>query len=146
MAFRIRDLLPHTVSGIWTLSMSNRGPGAFALFAGPLAWFVEITIGYGLATEPCFRVDQRLSAPAPNWAWTHGALFSLAGLCLLVALWGLLSSWAALRRESGTLHSTTAAGTRSRFASLWGVAFGGGFFVAALLTGAGLILLPRCGG
>jgi hypothetical protein len=128
------------------MSISNRAPGAFALFAGPLAWFVELNVGYVLATEPCFPTYQRLLVPAPQWAWTHSALFSLAGLCLLIVLWGLLSSWSALRHQPGRLHSTTAAANRSEFAALWGVAFGGGFFVATLLTGVGLILLPRCGG
>jgi hypothetical protein len=122
------------------------GPGALALFAGPLAWFAELNLGYALATEPCFATDQRLAAPAPNWAWTHAGLFGLAGLCLVVALWSFLICWAALRRESGTADSITAAGNRCRFAALWGVAFGGGFFVATLLTGVGLVLLPRCGG
>lgn len=112
-------------------------PGPLVLFAGPVAWFAQLNIGYFLATEPCFAADQRLLAPAPQWAWTHGALFGLAGLCLLIALWSLLSSWSALRRHSGN---------RRGFAALWGVAFGGGFFVATLLTGVGLILLPRCGG
>jgi hypothetical protein len=113
------------------------GLGPFALFAGPLAWFAELNIGYVLATEPCFPTDQRLPAPAPDWAWTHAGLFGLAALCLVVALCGLLISSAALRRESGDRH---------RFAAVWGVAFGGGFFVATLLTGVGLVLLPRCGG
>jgi hypothetical protein len=128
------------------MSTRTHVPGALALFAGPLAWFAELNIGYVLATHPCFPTDQRLIVPALQWDWTHPALFSVAGVCLLIALWGLLSSWAASRRESGTLHSTTAAGSRSRFAALWGVAFGAGFFVATLLTGVGLILLPRCGG
>lgn len=113
------------------------GPGPLALFAGPLAWFAELNIGYVLATQPCFATDQRLSAPAPDAAWTHAGLFGLASLCLVVALWSLLVSWAALRRGSGDRH---------RFAAVWGVAFGGGFFVATLLTGVGLVLLPRCGG
>jgi hypothetical protein len=114
------------------------GTGAIVLFAAPLAWFAELNVGYVLATEPCFPADERLSAPAPHWAWTHAGLFGLAGICLLVALWGFLVSYAALRREPGE--------SRNRFAALWGVAFGGGFFVATLLTAVGLILLPRCGG
>lgn len=112
--------------------------GAIVLFAGPVAWFAELNIGYVLATEPCFPTDQRLAVPAPAWAWTHAGLFGLAALCLLAALSGFLISCAALRRET--------AEDRNHFAALWGVAFGGGFFVATLLTAVGLILLPRCGG
>ena len=122
------------------------GPGAMAICAGPVAWYVELNIGYVLATEPCFPTDHRLVVPLPQWAWTHTGLFGLAGLCLLIALWGFIVSMSALRRHSAAGHSVTAAGTRARFAALWGAAFGGGFFVATLLTGVGLVLLPRCGG
>jgi uncharacterized membrane protein len=117
-----------------------------AIFAGPLAWFVELSVGYALATEPCFPTDHRLGVPLPQWAWTHTGLFCLAGACLLIALWAFIVSLSALRRHSDAGHSVTAAGTRARFAALWGAALGGGFFVATLLTGVGLILLPRCGG
>jgi hypothetical protein len=121
-------------------------PRGFVIFAGPLAWFAELNIGYALATQPCFRADQRLSVPDIRWAWSHAGLLALAALCMLIALWAFLSSMAALRQQSGSLHSTTAAGSRPQFAALWGVALGGGFFVATLLTGVGLAVLPRCGG
>ena len=111
-------------------------PKGLVIFAGPLAWFAELNIGYALATQPCFRADQRSNA----------GLLALAALCMLIALWAFLSSMAALRQQSGSLHSTTAAGSRPQFAALWGVALGGGFFVATLLTGVGLVVLPRCGG
>jgi hypothetical protein len=120
--------------------------GAIKLFAGPAAWYLELNIGYALATAPCFRTDHRLAVPLPQWAWTQSGLFALAALCLLIALWSFLVSVSDLRRHSGAGHSVTAAGTRERFAALWGAAFGGGFFVATLLTGVGLIVLPRCGG
>ncbi|HEY6454548.1 MAG TPA: hypothetical protein VIY90_04625 [Steroidobacteraceae bacterium] len=121
-----------------TPTHSVSGPGAIALFAGPVAWFVELNIGYVLATEPCFPTDHRLIVPLPQWAWTHTGLFCLAALCLLIALWAFIVSMAALRRH--------VVGTRARFAALWGAALGGGFFVATLLTCVGLIVLPRCGG
>lgn len=127
-------------------SQPYHGPGAVALFAAPFAWFVELTVGYLLATAPCFPTDQRLTVPASQWLWTQNALFVLAVVCILIALWAFVRSLRALRGPGNTLHSVTAAGSRSRFAALWGAAFGGGFFVATLLTGVGLILLPRCGG
>jgi hypothetical protein len=121
-------------------------PRGFVIFAGPLAWFAELNMGYALATQPCFRADQRLAVPDIRWAWSHAGLLALAALCMLIALWAFLSAVAALRQQSGSLHSTTAAGSRPQFAALWGVALGGGFFVATLLTGVGLAVLPRCGG
>ncbi|HEY4338626.1 MAG TPA: hypothetical protein VGM97_01655 [Steroidobacteraceae bacterium] len=120
--------------------------GPIKLFAGPLAWFVEINIGYMLATEPCFPTDHRLVAPLPRWAWTQTGLYCLALLCLLVALWAFIASMSALRQHAAGGQALAAADTRERFAALWGAAFGGGFFVATLLTCVGLIVLPRCGG
>jgi uncharacterized membrane protein len=120
--------------------------GAIKLFAGPVAWYMELNVGYALATEPCFPTDHRLVAPLAQWAWTQTGLFALAAVCLLIAAWSFLLSVSDLRRHSGAGHSVAAAGTRQRFAALWGTVFGGGFFVATLLTGVGLILLPRCGG
>lgn len=128
------------------LGDQRSGPGALVLFAAPLAWFAQLSIGYVLATEPCFPTDRRLLAPAPRWAWTHAGLFAIAALCTLIALWAFACSLAALRRQSGAAAGLSAAGSRNRFATLWGVAFGGGFLVATLITGVGLMLLPRCGG
>lgn len=121
-------------------------PRGFVIFAGPVAWFAELNIGYALATGPCFPTDQRLVMPDMRWAWTHTGLLGLAGVCMVIALLAFLNSLGALRQQSSSLHSTTVAGSRPQFAALWGVALGGGFFVATLLTGVGLVVLPRCGG
>ncbi len=126
--------------------MNVPAPRGLVIFAAPLAWFAELNIGYALASGPCFHVEQRLSVPDPRWGWTHGGLLGLAVLCVLIALWAFVSSLSTLRQQSGSFHSTTAASSRPRFAALWGVVLGGGFFVATLLTGVGLVVLPRCGG
>jgi hypothetical protein len=104
--------------------MTTPGPRALVIFAGPLAWFAEMSIGYVLATEPCFPTDRRLAVPAAGWAWTHTGL----------------------RQQPQSQYSAAVAGSRPRFAALWGAALGGGFLVATLLTGVGLVVLPRCGG
>jgi hypothetical protein len=121
-------------------------PSGLVIFAGPLAWFAELNIGYSLAAAPCFHAEQRLPLPDMGWAWTHGGLLGLAALCLLIALWAFLNAMSTLRQQSRSVHSATAAGSRSQFAALWGAVLGGGFFVATLLTGVGLVVLPRCGG
>lgn len=125
-------------------SRRRSGPGALVLFAGPCAWFAELNLGYLMATEPCFPTDHRLIVPDEQWAWTHVALIVLAIVCLLVALGGFVASMRALPGRSA--HARTAPGGRPEFAAFWGVAFGGGFFVATLLSFVGLIVLPRCGG
>jgi uncharacterized membrane protein len=127
------------------VSQSRAAPGALVLCAGPVAWFIELNLGYALAAGPCFSNDHRLTSPAAQWAWTHTGLLCLAALCMLVTLWSFGVSLAVLRQHSSAADAATAA-SRRHFAALWGAAFGGGFFVATLLTFVGLILLPRCGG
>lgn len=126
--------------------MDKRNPGAMVLFAAPVAWLIETGVGYCLATEPCFPADLRLTAPEAQWAWTHGALYGLAVLALLAALYGLSASTSAFRQHAAAAGSLATAGHRLKFSALWGIAFSGGFGVATLLTGVGLFLLPRCGG
>ena len=124
--------------------MRTHTPGATVLFAAPAAWLIEVSVGYLLATEPCFPAEQRLPAPAAQWAWTPAALHALALLALLVALYSFVVSLRAFRAQAASGAGTRQ--SRLRFASLWGIAFSSGFGVATLLTGAGLFLLPRCGG
>lgn len=126
--------------------MSKRSPGAMILFAAPAAWLIEIGVGYALASERCFAGDRRLPFPSANWAWTQGALYALAILAALVALYAFLVSLRAFRQYIGAAASPAPVGSRIEFAALWGVAFSGGFGVATLLTGVGLLLLPQCGG
>lgn len=116
------------------------------LFAAPTAWLIEISVGYALATQPCFPEDRRLALPHPHWAWTQGALYALAVLALLVALYGFTASLSAFRQQADAAGSLGTAESRLKFSALWGIAFSGGFGVATLLTGVGLFLLPRCGG
>jgi hypothetical protein len=125
--------------------MRNHGPGAIVLFAAPVAWLIETSAGYALATEPCFPAERRLVAPYAPWAWTHAALYGLAVLALLIALGAFSISLRAFREHAGRAV-TGRTGSQIKFAALWGIAFSAGFGVATLLTGAGLFLLPRCGG
>lgn len=114
----------------------------FGLLGGPLAWFVQLLAGFTLANAPCFPHDQRLAAPGAHWAWTHGGILVMLLLCVVVALVALRVSWVDLRSSSEGAR----AGSRTRFIAMWGVALGGGFCVATLLTGVGIVLLPRCAG
>jgi hypothetical protein len=128
------------------MAMKPHQPGAFVLFAGPVAWFIELSVGYALASGPCFPGDRRLPQPAAQWSWTQPALYVLAVAAVLIAAYAFSVSLGVLRQQAASAHQVAAAGDRLKFSALWGATLGGGFCVATLLTGVGLILLPRCGG
>lgn len=122
-----------------------------ALFAGPLAWFVQLCAGYALASEACYPgAERRLTLPA-QLGWTRAAIAVLMIAACLVALLALASSLRSYRRSSGELRHGTAQAARSGadrtcFLALWGIIFGAGSAVGSLLTFLAYFVLPRCAG
>ncbi len=123
----------------------------FALFGGPVAWFVQLCGGYALATQPCFVDGVRAIAPAANRNWTWPAMIVLMVAAVLVSLLALLVSWRAFQRTREEVHGDeqhlmeTGAG-RTRFLALWGIVLGSGFAIANAFTAVGFMTLPRCAG
>lgn len=112
--------------------------------AGPLSWFVQLTVGYALLTGTCYASDQRLSAPGIHLSWTRAAAGLLMMICVVVALVAFYMAWRALpAQHEGAMHVSE---HRARFAAIWSAALSAGFCVATLCTAVGLVLLPRCGG
>ncbi len=122
----------------------------FAVFAGPLAWFVQLTAGFALAAQPCFSsIDP--SAAAREAAWTRAAMIGLVAAGGLVALAAAYVSWRAYKRtadESGgdQRHLMEVGTGRTRFLALWGVILGAGAALAISFTAVAILVLPRCGG
>jgi hypothetical protein len=130
---------------------TSAGQMAFAIAAGPLAWFILVCAGEGLASEPCFPGGHRYPAPLVGLQWTWPALIALLILCGLVAFAAFALSWRmyrATRSEEGGRHSglLDEGVGRTRFMALWGMLFSGGFFIATLFSLASYIALPRCAG
>jgi hypothetical protein len=122
----------------------------FALFGGPIAWFLHLCAGYALASEPCWRASDRVmhSPLALQWAWVGLVAATIAAV--LVALGAMALSWRVHRqaREAAVradIDIDPAVG-RAAFLSLWGVLLGGGSAVAAALTAIALHTLPGCAG
>jgi hypothetical protein len=130
-----------------TLASHPRPPAGwvFALVAGPLAWFVQLNIGYALTTGPCFAVDQRLAMPVAGLAWTRTGADVLVLVCAVAAMAAFAVSWRVLR-VCRQRHDGPEAGHLCRFIATWGTTLSAGFGVATLFTAVGLLLLPRCGG
>jgi hypothetical protein len=123
----------------------------FALFGGPIAWFVQLCGGYALASEPCFRAGQRTLAPAAGLYWTWPGMIGLMLAAISIALLSLLVSWRAFRRTRDEAlgdprHLMESGAGRTRFLALWGMALGTGFALTAAFTAVAFMTLPRCAG
>jgi len=133
-------------------SPDSRVPGVARLFAGmvlaPLAWALEVLIGYSLAAHACYPTDVALAAP--TWSNLRAVVEGVS-----IALWLLLfvgaaiawSNWKATRPQSNVEpHRIVQSGDgRPRFMALCGVVVSGLFAVVLLFTSVGILWVPSCG-
>lgn len=122
-----------------------RGPVSFAALAfglagGPLAWAIEVNVGYGLASWPCFPGERRMQLPLYGYGWSWPALVAILFAAAFVALVALWVSWRNFQQARAEPTGP------ARFLALWGVVFSGGFALASLATGVAYLTIPRCGG
>jgi hypothetical protein len=123
----------------------------FGLLGGPLAWFVQLCAGYGLASWSCFPKDQRGIAPLAGASWSWSVMVSLLTASVVIAVASLFaarSNFARTRQEGAGdhVHLMEVGVGRTRFIALWGMLLGGGFAVATLLDAVAFLVLPRCAG
>jgi hypothetical protein len=121
----------------------------FAVFGGPLAWFLQLNADFALASNPCFINNERSIVPhlSPDWTWR--AMIVIAVAALAVALAATLVAWRAYRltkEESSGDHDLMEIGAgRTRFLALWGTCLGAGSALIIMTTLA-FFALPRCAG
>jgi hypothetical protein len=122
----------------------------FALFGGPLAWFLQLIAGFAFASNPCFSNGERDVVPHLSADSTSAAMIALMIIACAVALLATLISW---RRYSRTAEQNTdlppvveLGSRRTRFLSLWGIFLGGGSVIVTALTAVAFFVLPRCAG
>jgi len=130
----------------------TRAPGVVKLFAGmvvaPLAWALEMLVGYTLAAHACYPADTALAAPT----WTNLRAI-VEGVS--IALWLLLfvgvaiawSNWKATRLQPGVdpRRMGQPGDGRPRFMALCGVIVSGLFAIVLLFTSVGILWVPTCG-
>jgi hypothetical protein len=123
----------------------------FALFGGPLAWFVQLNVGFALASQPCFTDGARTVVPrwTPDWTWTF--MIAIMLTACVVALLAALISWRAYARtvheHQGDHRQVMEVGSgRTRFLALWGVLLGVGAALTTAMTAIAFFVLPRCAG
>ena len=127
----------------------STGMAWFMLFGGPLAWLVQLSIGYMLVSWPCFPSGDKLAAPLAGYGWTGSAALIALFLAVVVAAAAGYTSWGKLRevrdeKEGGHADLMDVGHGRTRFVALWGAFLGGGFAVTTLVTLLGFVLVPRC--
>lgn len=123
----------------------------FALFGGPVAWYVQLCGGYALASGPCFHGGDRLAAPPLALHWTGPAMILAMATAVVVSLLSLLISWLAYRRtrtevQGDARQSMEADSGRTRFLALWGILLSGAFALATTFTAVAFLTLSRCAG
>jgi hypothetical protein len=123
----------------------------FGLWGGPIAWLVQSSAGYALASQPCFRNGVRAMSPPHALEWTWPAMIGLTTGAIVVSLLSLWISWRAFkwtRREAGgdSRHLMNVGAGRTRFLAVWGMLLGGSFAIAAAMTYVAFLTLPRCAG
>lgn len=119
------------------------------LLAGaPLAWSVQVLVGYGAAAYACFPKRQSLAQPVLSQL--HLGLVVLSVAAIAVSALCALLSWRDFRHtrteRPGDHHQLLETGEgRTRFMALCGMLTSLLFLCALLLTTSVLVLVSPCG-
>ncbi len=118
------------------------GPAlTFAVFGAPVAWLLQLIVGYALSAHACYPLDVPLVAPVwPRlWWWLIGidmGAVVIAGAALFTA-WGCHVAWRGVDpRSPGEL--------RNRFIAHWSVLTSALFSIAVVFTIVMLFIQPVC--
>lgn len=118
------------------------GPAlTFAAFGAPVAWLLQLIVGYALSAHACYPLDVPLVAPVwPRlWWWLIGidmGAVVIAGAALFTA-WGCHVAWRGVEpRSPGEL--------RNRFIAHWSVLTSALFSIAVVFTIVMLFIQPVC--
>ena len=123
----------------------------FGLVAGPIAWGLQLVMGYGLSGHACFPADHPTAEIIPGWGWTRAAclVINLAAIGVCVAAgWLSLTLWRATRHEAeGRARRVVDVGDgRTRFSSLCGALTSFGFVLVTLFNTVIILGAPACRG
>lgn len=139
---------PHPAPHADKLSTGN---AFFLLFAGPIAWFVQLCGSVALLGWPCFSTTDRFAAPVAHYGWTRGAAMLLLLFCLAVALGAARRAARKLRevwdeKEGGHQALIEVGHGRTRFTALWGLLLSASFAVAIAATAVPFLMVQQCAG
>jgi len=121
-----------------------------ALLAAPVAWFVQLCVGYGLTAQACFPRENLLPTGLgiSTAVWPGSLALNLGALVIaLLALFAALWIWWRTRHgvPSGYGLIEEAEG-RIRFLAVWGFWLGVWFAIGILFDTIAIMALQACGG
>lgn len=123
-----------------------------SLFAGmviaPVAWALQVLIGYALAAHACYPANVALATPL--WANLRTIVGATSAALWLVLISGCAIAWrnwkSTLPQSNAGLDETIRSGSgRPRFMALCGVMVSGLFAIVLLFTSVGILWVPSCG-
>jgi hypothetical protein len=125
------------------------GAIAFAIGAGPTAWFVQLGFNASFAAHACFPKDVPLATPL--WGSLQLVMLSIDVLALAVCSFGFLMAWRSWQKTGterpGSAHHLLESGDgRSRFMAMVGMMTSALFFAATAFATLNLAVVPPCNG
>lgn len=121
---------------------------AFILLAAPVAWLIQTSVNYAVASHACYPASEPRLGLTEQWPWLAVTAITLIGLAVALAAATMgYRAWRLTRAEaSGNLGTTLEAGEgRTRFLSLWGTMTSCGFAVALVFSLIAIGGVPPCG-
>jgi hypothetical protein len=128
---------------------TNLGFLVFIVIGGPVAWYLQLTVNYGLVSHPCFPHFEPQQGYLPGWAWVGPVILVFNLLAILAALaCGLLALrlWRATSEAYPPVYNQLlppAAG-RTRFLAVCGILTGFGAVAATVFDLIALFAVPPC--
>ncbi len=113
---------------------THRRQVSFGFFAGPIAWVLQLVIGYALSTVSC-SVGSKLPV------YVLSALAVLVTIGAGIAAW---RSWRELRTGRPTLSDMVVEHESAEFLAIAGFLISGIFFLLTVLTGLSGLFLTAC--
>lgn len=107
---------------------------AFVLGAGPLAWFLDLSLKFVLASNACLY-----PRASPGWLFAPSSFVLIDLVAILVtavAMWQAYQSWnATAPGHAKDFHAVTEIGEhRQHFLALWGMLIGAMFLSAIVFS------------
>ena len=117
---------------------------ALGVAGGPIAWIVQLGVGYAIAASPCYTGPDRNAAGVASW-WVVALYLLCVALALaagVVALRVFLRTRREVEHETGSLLDRGHG--RTRFVGLWGMLLSFGFAGAILVNAIAIVGVPAC--
>jgi hypothetical protein len=106
----------------------------FGLLGAPLAWTLELVVGYGWEEAACAPAGMRWNIGS---TWAHISIFAATAAIAVAALFSAAAGWRTARRSAD-------ARGRIEFLAAGGVFVSALFLAAVVMTGGGVVALEPC--